>query len=49
MLLMRGVVAGIDHDSCCVTGDLTSCDPVSRLQFDTDDRPCADPHQEELQ
>jgi hypothetical protein len=42
-------VAGIDHNSFCATGDLTSCDPVSRLPFVTDDRLCADPHQEEPQ
>ena len=29
-----------------VNGHFTSCDPVSRLQFDNDDRPCAD-HQKE--
>ena len=29
--------------SGCMLADLTSCDPVSRLQFDTDDRPSAGP------
>ena len=31
-----------------VNGHFTSCDPVSRLQFDNDDRPCADHKKEPL-
>jgi hypothetical protein len=31
-----------------VNGDLTSCDLVSRLQFDNDHRPCADHKKEPL-
>ena len=46
MLLFREWdVVVIDHKPFSVSFDLTSCDPVSRLQSETDDRPTRQPQQ----